>query len=199
MPLTYTGRSIKPDNVAHPSLIDIAVSLSRQPRFAGHCRRWWSVLDHTLFGADLLHADGDEAYPTLRLAWLLHDAHEAITGDIPTTFKTESMRWAQGDLDTRIHRAFYTSDNCWHSEVKAIDKRCLTAEAYVVGPPQANEHLEAFGWTAGVDDQWRKDSDVLRAGLARGKYLGIPPVTYPQLPTDHPGVEEYLARVLELL
>jgi hypothetical protein len=198
MPLTYTGRSIKPDNVAHPSLIDIAVSLSRQPRFAGHCRRWWSVLDHTLFGDDLLRGEFGE----LRLSWLLHDAHESITGDVPTTFKTESLRWQQQHLDSRIFGAYYSGElgvEGWQSTVKAIDKRCLTAEAYVVGPPQANEHLEAFGWTAGVDDQWRKDSDVLRAGLGRGKYLGIPPVTYPQLPTDHPGVEEYLARVLELL
>jgi hypothetical protein len=86
----------------------------------------------------------------------------------------------------------------WGLAVKRIDARCLLAEASLVGPPQAMDHLPAFGFK-GDNDQLFNDQRVLNRQLARGAYLGIPPVTYPQDPTDHPGVEEYIGRVLELL
>ncbi len=198
MPLTYTGRVVKPGGQEHPSLVDIAISLSRQPRFAGHCRRWWSVLDHTLFGDDLIVV-GEE--PELRLSWLLHDAHEAITGDIPTDFKGEALRLEQSALDDHIYQAFspLTEPAWWSLSVKDLDKRCLLAEAYVVGPPRSDDNLMAFGWTEYDAKQLGEDAAVLGLGLSRGKYLGIPPVAYPHSPTEHPGVVEYLVRMMELM
>ncbi|MBA3678515.1 MAG: hypothetical protein H0W74_14125 [Sphingosinicella sp.] len=197
MPLTYTGRIIKPGGQGHPSLTDIAISLSRQPRFAGHCRRWWSVLDHTLFGDDLLSA---MILPAYRLSWLLHDAHESITGDVPTDFKSEGLKLDQQILDTGIHQAFMPHvEQGWITNVRVLDKRCLLAEAYVVGPPMSGDHLPAFGWTREDADQLMDDVVVLGRGLNQGKYLGIPPVAYPRPPIGHSGVKEYLSRMMELL
>src|SRR4051812_13725749 len=96
MPLTYTGRAVKPGSTVHPSMIDIAVGISRQPRFAGQGKRWFSVLDHSLFvdeivkrasSVPILGDDDEVARKQWRLAVLLHDAHESMTGDVPTDFK----------------------------------------------------------------------------------------------------------------
>lgn len=194
MPLTYTGRNVKPGNGAHPSLIDIAVGLSRQPRFAGQTRRWWSVLDHTLFGDELMRHRVDTA-SELRLAWLLHDAHEAITGDVPTDVKKlTELGMIQDGLDYRILEAYYPAwdqNGRWtrdHDEVKAIDKRCLLAEAHVVGPPAAADYFEE------PDDT---DAAVLRILLETTLWIGAPP--YRQGQEKHPAVREYLARMNELM
>lgn len=56
-------------------LNDIAVSLARTMRFNGQTMRPLSVLEHSFVVMKL-------APPRLRLAALLHDAHEALTGDI---------------------------------------------------------------------------------------------------------------------
>lgn len=195
MPLTYTGRLVRPGGSEHPSLIDIAVALSRQPRFAGHCRRWWSVLDHTLFCDDL--ARGTAAQ--LRLALLLHDAHEAITADIPTDVKSVDMRRQQDLLDCDIFGAFYpwgykqyVTD--WRSDVKSYDRRALVAEATVVGPPVPYERiLELFGGT----DQQAEDMNYLQVHLIGDTYLGLPPLRLSQ--EQHPAVKEFLRRMTELL
>lgn len=206
MPLTYTGRTVNPGNGAHPSLIDIAVGLSRQPRFAGQTRRWWSVLDHTLFGDELIKQDMGNAVPLgssvrdLRLAWLLHDAHEAITADVPTDVKKDTLLGQrQDELDMDIARAFYPGGiGMWpthRSWVKNYDRRCLLAEAHVVGPPAGSLHFDA-------PDQ--KDTELLQHIVStplniipRVPGLGVPPSALGQ--HEHPAVREYLNRMLELL
>lgn len=207
MPYTFTGRSVKPGHLTHPSLIDIAVGLSRQPRFAGQGRRWFSVLDHSLFCDELVKRE--EAVPVIgnddvdakrlwRIAVLLHDAHEAITGDIPTTFKSAEMRLAQVELDQIIAHAFYPGGWSWygsqtvHDAIKRIDRRALVAEARIVGPEVEYERiLHAFGSTDTQDE----DIDLL-VGLLDQARLGITPTTWG--PDWHAGVLDYLRRYLEL-
>jgi hypothetical protein len=60
-------------------LHDIAWSLARLPRFGGHTRGVlpWTVGEHSLLVESLMPADSP---PVLRLAALLHDAHEAYMG-----------------------------------------------------------------------------------------------------------------------
>jgi hypothetical protein len=202
MPLTFTGRNVKADNTEHPSLVDIAVGLSRQPRFGGQTRRWWSVLDHTLFGDELVKAEGYARWPELRLAWLLHDAHEALTGDIPTPFKGADIKALQQDLDVRIYGAYFpggpANAGYLSQEVKRIDVRTMRAEAVFVGPPAAESHLSGFGIAPENAEQVGEDRRELDGVIFRLK-LGTPPVTWPAEPTSHPAVQEYLKRVMELL
>jgi 5'-deoxynucleotidase YfbR-like HD superfamily hydrolase len=71
---------------------DIAVALSRIPRFNGHTRHFYSysVAQHSVIVADMLDWDRET-----RLRGLLHDAHEAYIGDIVTPVKS----WLGGRLD----------------------------------------------------------------------------------------------------
>lgn len=141
---TYTGRLVAPD-AGVPSLLDIAVALSRQPRFGGHTRGWWTVLDHSLYTSHLAEiialGEGydDTGVRVARLAALLHDAHEALTADTPTDFKTDTQRELQAALDRRIMAAYfpggYAAYAAFLPTVKAADWRALRAEALVVGPP----------------------------------------------------------------
>ena len=67
---------------------DIAFGLSRLPRFCGHTksRYGYSVATHSVWVASYIkHKTGDDRYA---LYGLLHDAHEAYTGDIPTPLKS---------------------------------------------------------------------------------------------------------------
>lgn len=61
-------------------LDDIGWSLSRQCRFNGNTRHFYSVADHSLYVGNLLP-------PEIRIYGLLHDAHEAYIGDIPSPVK----------------------------------------------------------------------------------------------------------------
>lgn len=58
-----------------PSLRDLAETLAKINRFTGNTLVPWSVAEHSLLVASLLPA-------RLGLYGLLHDAHEAIVGDI---------------------------------------------------------------------------------------------------------------------
>lgn len=55
--------------------IDIALSLSKQCRFAGHCVRYYSVAEHSVHVSRVLP-------PPLRLQGLLHDSTEAYVTDV---------------------------------------------------------------------------------------------------------------------
>jgi hypothetical protein len=195
MPLTYSGRNVKPGNGEHPSLIDIAVGLSRQPRFAGQTRRWWSVLDHTLFGDEIVQY----SYPTedirrRRLAWLLHDAHEAITADVPTDVKRETLLGAaQAKLDADIYDAFFPGGYLAFLEhepmVKDIDQRALRAEAWVVGPPTAAKHF---------DRPYDRDRVWLTNELVSGdRLVGWAPMEQDQ--QDHRAVRAYVQRITNVM
>src|SRR5690349_18223634 len=211
MPITYTGRNVKPNSNAYPSLVDIAVGLSRLPRFAGQGWRWYSVLDHSLFADELVQRtallpfqgvfQGDESHARRRwrLAVLLHDAHEAMTSDVPTPYKTDELRREQEQLDHNIFAAYYPVDGIWidhpdmKNAVKWIDRRALHAEARVIGPPAEPERiLNAFG----ASEDTPADIEALKDLLFR-YYFGRPPYIVDQ--ENHPGVEEYLRRVLELM
>lgn len=166
--LTHSGRKIT-RNSGVPSRTDIALALSRQPRFAGMTRQWWSVVDHSLFVAQIARNDGFS--PEAQIAALLHDAHE-IMGDIPTPFKTEAQRQLQHELDKKWWHQPYPFIPEKMELVGGLDRRALLAEALVIGPPEFNSSLhvhEHFG-----DEPFERDVKLLRDSLARSA-LGVHP------------------------
>jgi uncharacterized protein len=85
---TYSGRAV---DLQYPDpesihIDDICIGLARAPRFAGQTRfgPTYTVAQHSLLVERLLPLD---ATPVLRLLALLHDAHEAYTGDLTTPFQ----------------------------------------------------------------------------------------------------------------
>jgi hypothetical protein len=93
--------------INQPSIEEIAHSLAQINRFTGHCRRPYSVAEHSLVVAAIAAHEG--ASPIAQLAALLHDAHEAYTGDVASPIK-----WALGNAwhtfeaeqEHQVHRAF---------------------------------------------------------------------------------------------
>ena len=106
---------------------DVILSLAKQCRFNGHCRRFCSVAEHSISVADLLP-------PELRLYGLLHDAHEAYVGDVPAPLKRLLWRGGFAEIEARIDRAIYARAGLPYptrsvrAEVRHADVRVLLAE-----------------------------------------------------------------------
>src|SRR4051812_31750950 len=81
---TYSGTEFWPlsPKAADVKLIDIAHALSNKCRFAGHCREFYSVAQHSVLVSRQLP---DE----FKLWGLLHDAGEAYFADIPNPIKIQ--------------------------------------------------------------------------------------------------------------
>lgn len=131
--MTLSGRYITINGGA-PTINDIAVGLSRIPRFVGQTHFEWTVAHHSLV---VMHmAERGNITRAMPLHMLLHDAHEMMTGDVPTTFKTFDTKQLQARLDVRIYNEFDVPfPTTFERElIKVYDRRALIAEAYVVCP-----------------------------------------------------------------
>jgi len=189
--VTYSGAEVSQTRGV-PTEEDLALSLSRQPRFGGFCRRHWTVLDHSLFVSILAERDNQPA--AVQLAALLHDAHE-WTGDIPTHFKTEDQRDLQRNLDFKVALAYAPQVSLlfWNS-VKEYDHRALLAEALIVGPPLfqfSRDVLEHFGARPNL-----RDVVALVVRLRRGE-LGVNPNEL-NYKLDAQNVKNFLTRLHRL-
>ena len=78
---TYSGKIAFPGGA--PSLLDTAVSLSREGRFAGAGQRFFPVALHSFVAADLL--------PPIFNSTGLCMTPEVITGDTPKPAKTDEI------------------------------------------------------------------------------------------------------------
>lgn len=144
---TFSGKMF---DLEHPAidmvcLNDIAFSLHNLPRFNGHLIQWWSVLNHSMAVAELVHKRTNN--PTAILQALLHDAAEAYIGDITTPVKSclgDTIR----KLEERILRTIFFAYDIpfkWFIEVKAADSVMTSTEAeylFSVKPLHAwNTHI----------------------------------------------------------
>ncbi len=85
---------------------DLAHALAGVNRFGGHLRVHYSVAQHSILAAALLWQRTRDRVATL--AALLHDAHEAYTGDIKAPVKAYLNRHTPGavaELESRIDAA----------------------------------------------------------------------------------------------
>jgi len=85
--LTATGRE---HDLANPpasgyTLGEIAHALAHINRYTGHACRAYSVAEHSLLVADMVHAAGWG--PMAELCGLMHDAHEVYCGDVAAPMK----------------------------------------------------------------------------------------------------------------
>jgi len=133
---TYSGKIAYPGGA--PSLLDWAVSLSREGRYAGAGQRWWGVALHTFVVCDLLP-------PELQLDGLMHDTPETITGDTPKPAKTKEIE----EFEEELLRVNYASINVTfpdaetRTKVKADgDRKAFRGEIYTVGNHALKEFYE---------------------------------------------------------
>jgi 5'-deoxynucleotidase YfbR-like HD superfamily hydrolase len=123
---TYSGKIAYPDGA--PSILDIAVSLAREGRYAGAGVHWWPVALHTFVVCDLLPSPW-------RLHGLLHDAAECVMGDVPKPAKSKAVSRMEDEIHQRIYESLeipWPSIEVWKA-VHTADKRALHGEVAVVG------------------------------------------------------------------
>ena len=136
---TVSGRALDlltptPDQI---DLGDIAHALAHINRFSGHTLRPWSVAAHSRLVMRIAGQRTDD--PQILLAALLHDAHEAYTGDLTSPMKDalawidpgarQTWRLLETRLQVAIHRAVglpdYLSvdarDAIHHADLCALD------------------------------------------------------------------------------
>lgn len=154
--LTASGRAFEPKCLAAGvkteavCLPDIAHALAQICRFGGHCKRHYSVAEHSLFVADILRSRGIS--PAGQLAGLLHDAHEAYSGDMPTPIKHalgEPWREFESGVEKAVHVALGVSAlmETWLAAVHDADLCALVTEirALFLTPADAEARIRALG------------------------------------------------------
>jgi Predicted hydrolases of HD superfamily len=100
----HTGQVIDLAQIGVPGLpklhaFDLAAPLSRINRFSGHASRAYSVAEHSLHVVTIMERDLDVRDCGQLLAGLLHDAHEAIIGDVTTPVKAVLRMLSQPGVD----------------------------------------------------------------------------------------------------
>jgi hypothetical protein len=152
---TFTGQIAYPAGA--PSILDIAVSLSRECRYAGAGVYWWPVALHTFVVSDLLP-------PNVRIHGLLHDACECILGDIPKPAKSDATKRLEDELTVAIYKNFDIPLPTSREQqmVHAADEAALHGEVYVVGTkalraiyphhPEAEELVDYYHRCYPVED-----------------------------------------------
>ncbi|MHB8953529.1 MAG: hypothetical protein ACYC4U_11215 [Pirellulaceae bacterium] len=131
---TLDGRAL---HLLGPQPADIQVGtlatvLSRICRFNGHCRQFYSVAEHSWRVYQVV--SGQTADPAIRLAALLHDAHEAYSGfgDVcrPAKGLTPNVEYVEHKLDVAIAAHFgFPVELFRYDLVKAADAQLLATEA----------------------------------------------------------------------
>lgn len=172
--MTRSGVLVMPDNREAPPLCDIALGLARQPRFGGHTIDPWSVAEHSMVVALIARWWGTPAATVGMLAelhGLIHDAHESVTGDVPSSWKTNELKRMQQALDLRIFASLGIDppnvivDDLIHR----CDRASLLAEAKLLAAPGVYAAIRAGSGFGGVP-QPEAHEDALNAVVTIKRY-----------------------------
>lgn len=107
--ITASAREIHFDQEAGGDfdIFDIANALAKINRFNGHTSRPNSVAEHSLLCADI--AEHLNLSTQLQYVMLMHDAHEAFTGDMTSPIKWlmgHVWKLFEGRMERRVHQHF---------------------------------------------------------------------------------------------
>jgi hypothetical protein len=143
---TFTGKKFYPfaPNAADVCIEDIAHALAYTCRFGGHCKKYYSVAEHSIAVMSLM-----PPVRMLQLAALLHDAPEAYVGDtlhpIKSQIRVTGLSKRVGDvrpmkeIESMLHGVIlsglglpHLSAYDEHDMIKQADTMLLLAEAKVL-------------------------------------------------------------------
>jgi hypothetical protein len=159
---TFTGRQFWPldPKVEEIFIEDIANSLSKQCRYAGHCREFYSVAEHSVYVSHCVS-------PELAFCALMHDATEAYVVDVPRPLKPWLKEYKE--IEDRVWLAvaerFGLPKDMPH-EVHEADTAVLLAEKeQIMGPSPASWALA--GTPANVKIQCLTPPEALKFFMER--------------------------------
>ena len=144
---------------------DIAQGLALQCRYAGQCRDFYSVAEHSLLVSDIVSEDP--------LGALLHDAAEAFLGDVTRPLKQmlPDYRKIESQMQRAILERFGLS-LIPNPAIKRADLRVLAAEQHQVMPEGTDEWAKRDGIEpANVTVRFLVPSEAKRRFLARYEML----------------------------
>ena len=131
---TYTGGAWCADDPAdyQYSIPEIAHALSNTCRFAGHCREFYSVSQHSVLVAQAVAISHPGSDKRLLQAALLHDAAEAFCLDMPSPIKRTPMMdayrvWIR-KVETEIGWQFRLLEYPTNPAIKYADLQVLATE-----------------------------------------------------------------------
>ncbi len=148
--LTYTGKwfdVLRPD----PTLIDIsdiAAALSKLCRFGGHCKKFYSVAEHSITSSKWM-GNRYQGNTPLRIWALLHDASEAYMVDIPRPVKRQLQEYVRLE-DAIQHSIAVRFGLPWPmpEEVHIVDHDMLAMELRAYMPYQPEHKLPSMPSTS---------------------------------------------------
>ena len=128
------------------TVAEIAHSLAQINRFTGHALRPYSVAEHSLLVCDIVRGMG--LGPHAQRAALLHDAHEAVTGDVASPIKLalgEAWHNFEAEHARALRRSLglQTAFAAYGAAIKRADLLAL-----------ATERLNLTRWRSGVNADW---------------------------------------------
>ena len=147
-----TGEYLLPTSSRAPSLETIALALARTPRWRGVTRSFFPVLAHSYLASTLIAYPYHLAHPMraeLQLHALLHDAAETITGDLPSTWKTEADRAREEAIQRQIYDSLDIG-GLWpltpelREAVDEVDLLARRAEATVLEHPSTQDNADGY-------------------------------------------------------
>ena len=148
---TFSGRRFWPlePDPKDVCIEDIAHSLSMLCRYNGHCRKFYSVAEHSLHVQSIMARTPLGKWDRgLQLAALLHDASEAYLADVPRPVKPYLIGYekAEAQVMAVIHQAFGLEDSGEYGPlIKTIDTRILVNEAEMLMPVESDPWHLRFG------------------------------------------------------
>jgi len=175
---TYSGLYVDPLDLAPADvrLEDIAQALSNTCRYTGHCKRFYSVAEHSVRVANRV-ADLGGDFTAERFA-LLHDASEAYLLDLPRPVKQQMPTYL--DAEEQAQRAICAAllggellSEKSRKLIKQADNDLLVTEARVLMP----SHGAGWGVPGEVIRFDRPGWEPLEAEAAfvgRALDLGVP-------------------------
>jgi hypothetical protein len=140
-----TGAELEPSDPdpEEIELLDIATSLSKEPRFNALGDPAISVGLHSLAVQKFLERMDEE--PLVQIYGLLHDAHETYTGDTPGMMKTPDQRAREDILTETIYEAFDIPlpEESHERKVGNADDVSLLTEVFLKYPREDFDHKAA--------------------------------------------------------
>ena len=195
--VTNSGQQFWPydPDPADVCVADIAHALASITRWGGHCAKRYSVAQHSLYAADVAWRIASPGLAqSVHDYALIHDAHEAYIGDIPTPIKVGIPGWAE--VEERVQAAVLTFFKLppITPEIEALVQRADLLTLHMEARALFSEERLWTQWLPAVEiPPWLMDEPIKEISHEAAKYA-----LYGAL-EELRGRQEYYASVADCL